>query len=354
MSQLLIKRKDTELGNSKLEYGEFGIAQNKLYFGGSNGKNDPPIEVALKADIPNVSLVDDTKLTIAAIAREDGNVLPVALDSNGNLAVRVPVIDVNANARKIRFEAEEWSQANNTKYGILTLPFYAGDIGCEDIYYTVNVLEDLGNNNIINASCVVIRDQTTNELLLYANSAFSGYLIITYGIQQVIYSDAGKPIPDIRFISFSCERITETEYREARINGQLTVDISGQLQVGDKIQLCSKGLYTNGERRSYRLIPRWEHVITANDISGYAQGIKTFVVGDANNPVTIRDLTHFGEKQVGDVIRRERYPLHLRIMRPGPPEDNGNYNIYSNTVILQPHFRPYDAKTYKYGYFNLA
>ena len=37
MSTIKIKRKDGDLSTSKLEYGELGIANNRMYFGGSGG-----------------------------------------------------------------------------------------------------------------------------------------------------------------------------------------------------------------------------------------------------------------------------------------------------------------------------
>lgn len=322
MSRLLIKRSNANIDEltTSLSYGELGLCQNKLYFGDSNNDN---IEVALAR---NVKMLDAIPLSRPATKRLNGLVFPVQYDKNGNLAVCTPYIsDTPANSKRIIILRDEWQQVgtNNFKLQINT--------GFKDINYAVEILEVLQDGTTFqNVECVKNRiNDESGVLYLYSTHKFNGCVIITSGGNSVFY---GNELPDIRYIRFEPNRITEvTSFKEITITGKLKFELIGKnILAGDVIELCVKRLQSGTEiSRRYRLRPVFKYTLSQQDITSRILEI----------PFACRldKLLRYAKCPNNDGVYypRQYYPLHLRIKRS---DEYGHQAYYSLPIQLHPHY----------------
>ena len=327
MSKLLIKRTEPEKNltlddvSVQLEYGELGLCQNRLHFGDSYGNS---VSVALESD---VQIADKTKLTQLANKRTNGIVLPIQYDKAGNLAVCIPYVTDNpAQSKKIQFDDYDWYEDQSGTYEAYKLSLTTG---YKDINYSVDVVEWTGNTTAINVACTIERVDNSGTLNIYSNHPFRGYVIVTSGGTNLL---DGRTVPDIRYISFEPNRITEAnKFNQLTIQGKLKIElVGGGIQDGDTIELCIKRIQSgDGMSRKSRLRPVFAYSLAANE---YNSRVLTI-------PFSCRldKLLRYPQNSNTNQPRRY-YPLYLRMKRA---TEQGHDAYYSLPTQLHPNYTVY-------------
>lgn len=114
--------------------------------------------------------------------------------------------------------------------------------------------------------------------------------------------------------------------------------ISGELQVGDRLQMCSRQLYcyNRGSLKKYKMRAYYGYTITADDVENR---YITMTIDPIENGDVVRNMLRGGASYCS-----AHYPQYIRIRRPHPdnPKDNA---LFSNAV----EFKAYGIYEDSYG-----